>query len=751
MEQRLRSIFAANDWKAEPNKQAERADYYRSLLKQGLSLAQQLPVQMELANELLRAGDSAASVDTLEALLKTVAEQHLALPDSVARTLHQSLALAYLRLGEQDNCVDAHGRRSCIFPLSKEAVHQKTRGAEGAVREYTLLLERYPPRDAEQNALPDDLSCWLLNIAYMQLGKYPAGVPRKWLAPADLFRSEHDIGEFTDVAAQANLLFMLHSGGVAVQDFDGDGLLDIAVTGSYPLDQMRLYHNNGDGTFSDRTAQAGLTGELGGLNLVATDYNNDGHPDLLVLRGGWWGQFGKYPLSLLRNNGDGTFDDVTEQAGLLSAHPTQTAAWADYDNDGWLDLFVGHESTPVGENPPGDPFPSQLFHNNHDGTFTSVPGAAGMADLGWVKGVAWGDYNNDGRPDLYVSVRNGPNHLFRNDGPSEAGPETEPEAGPEAAGHPSPLHWKFTDVTKQAGVAAPNDSFATWFFDYDNDGWPDIFVAGYSAGSMEDVGAYELGHAAHAELPRLYHNNHDGTFTEVSHQAHLDRGILTMGAGFGDLDNDGWLDVYLGNGEPSYEALLPNPMFRNREGKTFQDVTTSGGFCNLQKGHGVAFADFENAGNEDVFEEMGGAFPGDAFMSSLYRNPGHGNHWITLQLEGVQTNRAAFGARIDVTCIDQGRLRHIYRTVGYTSSFGGNPFRQHIGVGQAEVVQGIDIAWPVSATTQHFSNVAVDHNYLVREGDRALRPAAWPAFLFFTLPMGRDVTGMQHESSSPAH
>jgi hypothetical protein len=107
---------------------------------------------------------------------------------------------------------------------------------------------------------------------------------------------------------------------------------------------MHLFHNNGDGTFSDRTAQAGLTGETGGLNLIATDYDNDGHIDLLVLRGGWWGKFGEYPMSLLHNRGDGTFEDVTVKAGLLSMHPTQTAAWADYDGDGWLDLFVGHES-----------------------------------------------------------------------------------------------------------------------------------------------------------------------------------------------------------------------------------------------------------------------------------------------------------------------------------------------------------------------------------------------------------------------
>jgi hypothetical protein len=703
----LRKIYNETDWKADPNKPAERAAYYRGLLDRGLPIDKEITVRIELGNELLRSGDSAGAVTAFEEVVKLVNNRGLHFPEELNRTLHENLAIAYLRLGEQDNCLAMHGQRSCIFPIRGSGAHTNTRGAQGAVREFTALLESRPPA-----AMPsDDLSRWLLNVAYMQLGEYPAQVPRKWLIPEERFRSEYDIGEFPDVAAQANLLAMTHAGGVVVQDFDGDGLLDIMVSSSGPLDQLRFYHNNGDGTFSDRTQQAGLTGETGGLNLVATDYNNDGWPDVLVLRGGWWGKFGEYPMSLLRNNGDGTFDDVTEQAGLLSMHPTQTAAWADYDNDGWLDLFVGHESEP------GAPHPSQLFHNNHDGTFTEVAALNGLADLGYVKGVAWGDFKNDGRPDLYVSLHNGPNHLFRNDGPRDPV-------------HPDAAHWKFTDVTAQARVAGPAHSFATWFFDYDNDGWPDLFVAGYAIQSMQDVGAFEVGHASAAEQPRLYRNNHDGTFTDVTHAAHLDRAILTMGANFGDLDNDGWLDIYLGNGEPSYQALLPNRMFRNDQGMRFEDVTTSGGFGNLQKGHGIAFADFENNGMEDVFEELGGALPGDTFMSTLYHNPGNQNHWISLNLQGVQTNRAAFGARICATFRDRGVLRRVYQTIGYGSSFGGSPWREHIGVGGATLVDSIEIDWPTSHTRQSFSNVSVDRAYGVREGEAKIEALHYPSFSF---------------------
>jgi hypothetical protein len=185
-------------------------------------------------------------------------------------------------------------------------------------------------------------------------------------------------------------------------------------------------------------------------------------------------------------------------------------------------------------------------------------------------------------------------------------------------------------------------------------------------------------------------------------------------------------------------------MFRNSDGKVFQDVTTSGGFGHLQKGHSIAFGDIENNGNEDVFEEMGGALPGDSYQSVLYRNPGHGNHWITLELEGVQTNRAAFGARIAVTFKDQGITRHVYRTVGYGSSFGGNPLRQHVGLGKANSIEKIEIFWPVSKTTQVFTNVAIDHSFHVREGLSKLEPKSYKRFAFSTLPMSKDSMGMQH-------
>jgi hypothetical protein len=701
MAELLQKIYQETDWKADPNKPAERVKYYRWLLTQNLKPNDEIVARQTLASELLRAGDSDGAVKTLEDLRKFCAAKSISLPPEAVRQITSLLAISYLRLGEQENCAHMHGQRSCIFPIKGSGVHSLPRGAEGAVREYTALLNQNPH---------DALARWLLNVAYMQLGRYPRDVPAQWLVPEKLFKSDASLPEFPDVAMFAGLDVAGHSGGAIMEDFDGDGLLDIMVSSSGPRDQLRLLHNNGDGTFSDWTQRAGLTGEIGGLNIVSTDYNNDGHPDVLVLRGGWWGKYGEYPMSLLKNNGNGTFDDVTEEAGLMSLHPTQTAAWADYDNDGWLDLFVGHESTKA------DSHPSQLFHNNRDGTFTEVGASNGLSALGYVKGVAWGDFNNDGRPDLYISVKGGRNHLFRNDGPADSK-------------HPDPAKWRFTDVAEHAGVNTQTDSFATWFFDFDNDGWPDIFSAGYYVDTMEDVGAFELGLPFKAETPRLYRNNHDGTFTDVSKQMHLDRAILVMGASFGDFDNDGWLDLYLGTGEPAYEALLPNRMFRNNAGKDFEDVTTDGGFGHLQKGHAIAFGDLENNGAEDIFEEMGGAFPGDTYQSVLYKNPMHENDWVTLELEGVKTNRAAFGARIRITVHpSNGESRQIYRTVGYGSSFGGNPMQQHIGLGKDAVIDQIEVTWPTSGLVQKFQNIKTGQTYHVREADPTPIPLTRKSF-----------------------
>jgi hypothetical protein len=331
--------------------------------------------------------------------------------------------------------------------------------------------------------------------------------------------------------------------------------------------------------------------------------------------------------------------------------------------------------------------------------------------------VTSADFNNDGRPDLYLSRRGAPNVLYRNDGPAD------PAKDRQGA-------WKFKDVSVAAGVTEPIRSFPTWFFDYDNDGWEDIFVSGYAIQNVGDVLADYVGVESGAERARLYRNNGDGTFADVSKAARLYKVLHTMGSNFGDFDNDGWLDMYLGTGDPELANLMPNRAFRNAGGKFFQDVTTSARLGHLQKGHGVSFADLDHDGDEDIYHSLGGAFEGDVYRNALFENPGHGNNWVVLKLEGTDSNAVGIGARIKIIPGGEGARRVIHRTVSTGGSFGANPLRQHIGVGKAKSIERIEITWPVTGKTQTFTNVPVNKGYAIKENASALRALELKPFHF---------------------
>jgi hypothetical protein len=193
-----------------------------------------------------------------------------------------------------------------------------------------------------------------------------------------------------------------------------------------------------------------------------------------------------------------------------------------------------------------------------------------------------------------------------------------------------------------------------------------------------------------------------------------------MGSNFGDLDNDGFLDFYLGTGYPDYEGLMPNVLYHNEGGRRFADVTLDSGMGHLQKGHAVSFADYDLDGELDVFEQMGGAYPGDRFPDALFQNPGFGNRWLTLHLIGVRSNRAAIGARIRVEVLEKGQRRSIYRRVNSGGSFGCNPLRQTIGLGPADAIERLEIYWPTSDIRQTFSTVPMDAFLRVTEGSDEL-------------------------------
>lgn len=644
-----------------------------SLLPAEVGTSRELEGYQTLAQLKSYQGDMDAAIDNFQKA-QQIAVSH-GLRDKQLELVKQ-LAIAYFHRAEVTNWIAHHDGQSSIFPISDRARFRSTQDAETAIDYLQQSLKLEPDKLEE---------IWLLNLACMAVGKYPHAVPSQHLIPLAPFGLEPKIGPFEDVAPQLGIDKYGMSGSVVMDDFDNDGFLDLVVSSWDPCAPLTYFHNNGDGTFSDRTEEAGLSKQLGGLNLMQTDYNNDGWLDLYILRGAW-----QSPMrhSLLRNNGNGTFTDVTYEAGLaFPATSSGSAVWLDFDNDGWLDLFVGNEYSP-----------SQLFHNKGDGTFTDIAHFAGVGRIAFTKGVTAGDFDNDGFPDLYVSNYGSENFLYQNR-----------------------RNGTFAEVAKQFGVEMPLFSFPTWFFDYDNDGWLDLFVSSFIHSVSEVVRSY-LGMPAKGETLKLYRNLRGKGFQDATAEAGLARVFMPMGANFGDLDNDGFLDFYLGTGDPSYASMVPNVMFKNCGGKSFVDVTAFSRTGSLQKGHGVAIGDIFNTGIPCIYENIGGATPGDQYYCALFRGSGNSNKWINVKLAGRKTNRAAVGVRIKLVLIGENRERRlVYRDVNSGGSFGASPLQQHIGIGQTSIIETLEIWWPVSKTRQVFHDVAPNQFIEVHEFDKDYR------------------------------
>ncbi|MCP4787335.1 MAG: VCBS repeat-containing protein [Fuerstiella sp.] len=490
----------------------------------------------ELGQEELNMNNVEVAIRHLEIARESF--QRVSHPDAKVRQMFRNRLLftvgtAYFRLGETQNCCAQYSSDSCIVPIRGAGIHTKQTGSRKAIDCFTDVLA-HPTEDKIEQVRVHEAARSLLNIAYMTLGEYPAKVPEEHLVPPEFFESDVEFPRFRNVYPDLGLDTYNLSGGAIVDDFDGDGHLDI-VTSSYdPTAQMQYFQNNGDGDFTERTDQAGLTGIFGGLNLVHADYDNDGDIDIFVCRGAWPGDEGREPNSLLRNDA-GKLTDVTFDVGLGNdAWPCKSAVWADFDNDGDPDLYVGNESDDRIS------APTQLFRNDGQAGSTDVSRAVGLSEEMFVMGAVWGDYNDDRYPDLFVSVA-GMNRLYRN-----KGDET------------------FTDVAEAAGVQRPVTSFATWFWDHNNDGHLDLFVScsnGTSGilslnpfGLSDDLQGVspvvrQYQKEAQLELMALYNGNGTGSFQNVSREAGLTYATLPMGANFGDLNSDGFLDFYLGTGD----------------------------------------------------------------------------------------------------------------------------------------------------------------------------------------------------------
>ncbi len=495
---------------------------------------------------------------------------------------------------------------------------------------------------------------WLLKLTHERQGEdAPALLPR-YRFPLHVSGPAATDLRFVDVAARVGVAKKDRGRGSAWLDFDGDGDLDLFSVGIQV--EHSLYRNDG-GQFRDVAQASGLADASGGWAAASADFDNDGDDDLFVSRDAWEG---RAPNSLYRND-SGAFIDSGRAAGMADSSDSFTAAWLDFDGDGYLDLYVANGVTGTGA-------PNALLQNQQNGAFLDVAVAAAVADSGQTIGTAAGDFDGDGLIDLYAVNIGQFNRLYRNLGDGT-----------------------FADVAERAGVLFPVEGgYVAFFFDLDNDGHLDLFASTMSA--FPDVlNSMVTGEAIEPNRPFLYRNLGDGTFADIAATAGLKRSFGSMGAGLGDLDNDGFVDIYLANGGPQMARLEPNALYRNLGDGTFADITATAGTGSLGKGHGATVADFDQDGDLDLYAGLGGHYDADTWDNALYRNDGPAQPYLSIELVGTQANRSAIGTH--VAAFAAGRTIRAQRQSGFGFGSSNEPLL-HLGLGPATRVDSLHVLWP---------------------------------------------------------
>lgn len=516
---------------------------------------------------------------------------------------------------------------------------------------------------------------WLWQAAY-KAGGYLEEVPEESQMKI-LAGFEPTTVRMEEVAAEIGLDKTSGGRGTAVFDSNGDGMLDVVIAGAHA--GCSFFRNHGDGTFRDASAGSGLDKCVYAFSVAVGDYDNNGLPDLFISGLGFFDGQGV----LMRNNGDGTFTDVTKEAGLEMWGPAFTAIWVDYDLDGYLDLFVVNNLGGLFDRKT----PNRLYHNNGDGTFTDVTEASGLKSIWTSLGATWGDFRNNGLPDLFVSNL-GNSQLFQNNGDGT-----------------------FTDVSREAGIDASGICSASLCCDIDNDGWLDIVQFSYSR-PQDVIFTLENGHGPEGGSPmRVFRNNRDGTFTNIAPELGLDGCWGTMSGAAGDATNSGNLDLLLGNGDPSIDRTEASILLEG-DGKRFRNITFSSGMPFTGKGHGVNMADLAGDGRLHLIVGSGGLYPGDLLTTTVHRPTELPGNYLNVRLVGTKSNRDAVGARMRLSCGGGDQ----FRIVSGGSGFGCLPFEQHFGLGTLGEIGSLEIRWP-SGHKQMLESLPVNHTISIVEGE----------------------------------
>ena len=634
--------------------------------------------------------DSAWTMEAARSHLEKVIDQ--ALPDGeTAAQAHVMMANVFMRSGAWPESVREADLALSRFPSLTADQRLMALSFKGlSLYRQGLCAEAIATFRAAFDLSPEDRYLWDIHQCSVGPGGYPKDLPAKYRFPVRPEPSGPDLPpppRFRDIAPRLGIDKFAGAGPASWADYDGDGLYDLLACGCDTF--CSLYRNEGK-RFRDVTLQAGLGDVESGFGAPWGDFDGDGRPDIYVARNGW---SGPAPDSLYRNRGDGTFEDVTARSGIVEPGSGFGAAWLDYNRDGRLDLFVTNGVTL-------DRNINHLYRNRGDGTFEDVTVAAGLKEephSGTI-GVAVGDYDGDGWPDVFVNGRDQLSRLYRNrrDG-------------------------TFEEVAARAGVAGNprQNGFVALFADMDSDGDLDLLTTALA--SWHNVlASYRSDHrpAPDPNLTRLYRYDGQGRFTDVSDRAGLIYPHGIMAANTADLDNDGYADFYLGTGDPDPRRLEPNILYMNTGKGTFVDRTRSAGVGSLGKGHGITFIDWDGDGDLEIFAELGGFYHGDLWHSAFYLNETPAlNHYLEVDLRQDGPNRLAVGAGVTVKA---GALT-IYQEVTAGRGFGSSdPPTLHYGLGRNGQVDRLSVRWP-DGTTEDFPPPPPDRRIVIRRGELLLR------------------------------
>lgn len=502
---------------------------------------------------------------------------------------------------------------------------------------------------------------WNLRLAYTALHKrYPGDLDTNYIFDVQLTGNTETL-EFTDVAHRMGVDKIDRGRGGSWADLNGDGYLDLFSVGIHS--PHGVYLREAD-YFVEIEHRSSLDDLIGGWATAIADYDNDGNLDVYVTRDAWEGP---KKNSLYSNDGNAHFTDLADDFGVADKDDSFTAAWGDINSDGWLDLYVANGVT-------GSGAPNKLFVNQDGKNFNERGNDWRVDDTGTSLGIALGDYDLDGDLDVYVSNVSGANKLYKNNGSS------------------------FSDITHIAGVEKPlNGSYIPLFFDSDSDGDLDLFVSAMSY--YEDVvESIKSSEPTFRNPAHLYRNNGKDRFTERAVEAGLGRSYGAMGAGAGDLDNDGLADLYLANGGPLMARFEPNALFLKRE-DAYIEIGQQAGVANLGKGHGVAFADINEDGNLDIYLGSGGHYPGDVWPNSLYLNSGTQFNSISINLMGSENNQFSIGANVTVHSGQYSRIQRLDAGSGFGST---NSYLLHYGLGVHDRIDSVFVSWPSGKQETHY-------------------------------------------------